>query len=294
MSGSEPNDPMPGIQRSERASDAQFDTGSRMHRRPTTSVSDTLRDLRAKATELFLEQMAILVLANHPGRLPPDAVSANVDAFKSMRNRKELKVWVSDLRMAVEQMRLDFGVNISREQALALMAWIERNIQPNQACYLPAGMLAENLSIYAKLNLPPHARISVDPLCIGRHYPGGFETRLLEASLFEDMCALFNQSHEFFAAIPRSNPSGDTVRKIAAKRHAALMRATVSSAFYFVEAYVNCLATDRVYKKAGQLSEKERTLLTEWDSSKNRVRFVSNQCTTGLYSSFSYCYFRQQ
>jgi hypothetical protein len=157
------------------------------------------------------------------------------------------------------------------------MAWIERTIEPNQACCMPAGMLADDFAIYAKMKLPPHAPVSIDPLCIGLNYPGGFEVRLLEASLFEDMCSLFNQSHECFAAIPRSHSPGAIIRKIVAKRHASLMRSTVSAAFYFVEGYVNCLATDHVHAHGKQLSEKDRVLLTEWDSSRNRYRFVNTR-----------------
>ncbi|MGD0694237.1 MAG: hypothetical protein ABSB82_05230 [Terriglobia bacterium] len=255
----------------------QRDNGSSMSGRPTPSISGTLQDLRAKATDFFREQMAILVLANHPERLSPQQISENVDAIHSMRSRKELKAWISKLRITVEQMRQKFGVRISREQTFAIMDWIHRTAGPNQACYMPAGMLGDYLTMYAEMKLPPHARVSLDPLCIGRDYPGGFEVRVLEASLFEDMCALFNQSQERFAAIPKTRPVGAIDLKIAAKRHAALMRATVSTAFYFVEAYINCLAADHVHKNGGQLSENDRMVLTEWDPSKNRHRLLSTR-----------------
>lgn len=119
--------------------------------------------------------------------------------------------------------------------------------------------------------------MSIDPWCVGRDYPGGFEVRLLEASLFEDMCALYNQAHEAFATIPRSRRPGEMDLKIAKKQHASLMRATVSAAFYFVEGYINCLAADYVHTNGERISEKDRMDLTEWDSSKNRYRSVSTR-----------------
>lgn len=134
---------------------ARSNTGSRMSRSPDPSISGTLPDLRAKASELFLEQMAILVLANHPDRLPPSQVSENIAAIAAMRHHKKLKALISDLRVAVGQFRQNFGVKISREQALSLVAWIQRNAEPSRACYLPAGMLADDLSMYAELKLPP-------------------------------------------------------------------------------------------------------------------------------------------
>jgi hypothetical protein len=221
--------------------------------------------------------MAILVLANRPERLSPRQISENLEAFSSIRSHKELRAWITKLRTAVEQLRQRFGVKISPEQTFALMSWIERNISAGQACYMPVGMLADTLAMYAEMKLPPHARVSLDPLCVGREYPGGFEIRLLEASLFEDMCSLFNESHKCFAAIPRARPAGALDQKIAAKKHAAMARATVSTAFYFVEAYINCLAADHVHTNGSRLSENDRALLTEWDPSKNRYRRLSTR-----------------
>jgi hypothetical protein len=78
-------------------------------------ISGTLQDLRAKATELFMEQMAIAILANHPARLSPEQISENVDHIKAMKNLKELKALMNNLRMAVEEMRKSLGATISRQ-----------------------------------------------------------------------------------------------------------------------------------------------------------------------------------
>ena len=107
------------------------------------------------------------------------------------------------------------------------------------------------------MRIPPHARISVDYLGIGIEYPGGFEVRLLDASLFEDMCALFNNCRRADLDCPRELPPGDIKRKIAAKYHAALKRATISSAFYFVEGYINCLASDFMHDHSDVLTTRK-------------------------------------
>ena len=101
--------------------------------------------------------------------------------------------------------------------------------------------------------------------------------RLLEASLFEDMCALFNSCRDADVQAPRELPVADMTRKIAVKRHAALKRATMSAAFYFVEGYINGLATSFMHGHGNTLDEKEKTLLTEWDASKSRYRSVSTR-----------------
>lgn len=217
----------------------------------------------------------MLVLANHPGRLSLQDVTANVAEIASIQSRKELKELLANLRKMVEQFRSQYGVRASRSQILALVDWIQRNIDPGQACYLPVGMLSNELSLYSDMKLSPHARISIDIDGTWRDYPGGFEVRLLEASLYEDMCSLFNLLHESHKSIPEDRPAGAMDLKIAAKRHVALMRATMSSAFYFVESYVNGLATDYLYNHTEQLTEKDRLLLTEWDSTKSRFRSLS-------------------
>ena len=240
-------------------------------------LSASPKALRAIATELFLEQAAIAVLVNSPERLAPDDVNANVKHIDSLKSTRELSDLISKLRHAVAEMRRNFGVRASRSELLGMIGWLERNTKHPQACYMPMGMISELLSHYDSLDFPPHARIAIDYLGIGRDYPGGFETRLLEASLFEDMCALFNLCKDAEAQIPSNLSIGSIARKVAAKRHAALKRATLSAAFYFIEGFMNCLAVDFVHKSGDSITDKDRAMLTEWDATKNRYRPVSTR-----------------
>jgi hypothetical protein len=248
-----------------------------MRQRSPSTIRGTLKDLRARAADLFRGQAGVAVLVNNPGRFSPQQIADNLETIKSMSDRKELRALLANLRSYVDSMRAEYGVKIKHDEITALLQRIHQSITCGQACYMPVAMLAEVFSYHSQLNLPPHARISLDPLCVARDYPGSFEVRILEASLYEDMCALFNLSQEHYATIPTTQPPGAMDRKLAAKRHLALMRATLSAAFYFVESFVNGLATNYLYNHAGAISEKDRMMLTEWDSSKRRYRFVTTR-----------------
>ena len=240
-------------------------------------VRGTLKDLREQAAALFLEQAAISVLANNPDRFSPQQIQENIEALNSIRNRKELRSLVSRLRSSLDGMRSHYGVMVSRERIFAWIQAIQRIIAPGQVCYVPVGLLAKDLTFYSKMAFPPHTRIRIDPQCVGRDYPNGFEVRSLEVSLYEDMSWLFNLAQECYMGVHSMQPKGETNRKLALKQHAALMRATMSAAFYFVESYINCVAADYLFDHPDVPNEKDKSLLTEWDSTKSRYRFVSTR-----------------
>jgi hypothetical protein len=96
------------------------------------------------------------------------------------------------------------------------------------------------------------------------------EIRIIEAALFEDMCAMFNWAWDL---TPRCIRPAATKRDI--KAAGAARRGTVVAAFYLIEAYLNSLAFDHVANHNDHLSEADLGKLTEWDYGKNRQRFVS-------------------
>jgi hypothetical protein len=53
-----------------------------------------------------------------------------------------------------------------------------------------------------------------------------------------------------------------------------LRRAVVTSAFYFIEGYLNGLAYDFLATNKRSLSEKDLGLLTEWEATKNAPRYA--------------------
>ena len=85
---------------------------------------------------------------------------------------------------------------------------------------------------------------------INRQRAGEFIWFWLEAHVFEDMCALFNQAKEIERGLNRS-----TIGKKEHKTYYSLLRATVLTAFHFVEAYLNGLAFDHCATQHKKINE---------------------------------------
>lgn len=115
--------------------------------------------------------------------------------------------------------------------------------------------------------LPPHGRIGIE---VGGRQSDGrtANTFLLEASLFEDMAALWNAAADATAA---ADSPTSTLRHN--KHAAALRRATTKAAFNLLEGYLNGLALD--IQLTMEVSAKERKLLQEWDDAKDRPARLS-------------------
>jgi hypothetical protein len=88
---------------------------------------------------------------------------------------------------------------------------------------------------------------------------------LPEASLYEDMCFAYNQA---FALVGRTS-------KTELKAHTFYVRTSIISAYNFVESFLNGLAFDLLATCRRTLSQKERDLLSEWDSKNKRQRYVN-------------------
>jgi hypothetical protein len=88
---------------------------------------------------------------------------------------------------------------------------------------------------------------------------------LPEASLYEDMCFAYNQA---LALVGRTT-------KPELKAHTFYVRTSIISAYNFVESFLNGLAFDLLATCRRTLSQKERDLLSEWDSKNKRQRYVN-------------------
>ena len=119
------------------------------------------------------------------------------------------------------------------------------------------------------VDLPEHTRLSFDVAGNqGSGKPG--ELRIIEAALYEDMCAMFNLA---WRLIPLC--SGPNAAKPNIKASAAARRGAILASFYFVEAYLNSIAFDHVVNNESRLSKEDLAKLTEWDAEKKRERLVS-------------------
>jgi hypothetical protein len=166
-----------------------------------------------------------------------------------------------------------FGIKLDQGRLLALLDEIQNSTPRGYACYVPIWRLSEWLSKYDSLGFAPHWRISIDPHCIGRADPGGFEVRVLELTMFEDMASLFNMAKKAHLAIT----AGKTNSKADLKGAFALYRSAVSASFYFVESFMNGLAADHVWQHRGELSPNDLACLTEWDPQRQRRKTLTTK-----------------
>jgi hypothetical protein len=234
--------------------------------------------LRRQATLLFNEQCAIAILGNMPERMDSRERRENVEAL-SEKTTGELRLVVTALRENTQQMRAALGVKLDQAALLALLDHLQNFTEGGCACYVPVWKISEWLSKYDTFGLDPHSRISIDPHCIGRDYPGGFELRQLEVTLFEDMASLFNLAREKYIQTAAMREQA----KVERKRAVALYRAAVSAAFYFVECFMNELAADYVWRNRPRISAHDMAYLTEWDDQRQRARFVSTRDKLVIY-----------
>ena len=120
-------------------------------------------------------------------------------------------------------------------------------------------------------SVPAHAMVLAYLTKPDRHIPAEiFDWKSVEATLFEDMCSLFN------LATDKNERAGAVLHGLRAKKEFdALLRAATSTALYFVEAYLNGLAYDHYFTKKDKLDEDSKKKLTEWDEKRNRPSYLS-------------------
>jgi hypothetical protein len=147
---------------------------------------------------------------------------------------------------------------------------------------MPKWSLEELFTNYASgfpgwQKLPPHTVIPIDRsghldkvMWHGIYFP--------EATLYEDMCAAFNQ-----AARSKELRFQSTATKIQIKTHDMAVRTTILSAYYFVESFLNAIAFDHWHIHKQTLSEEEKDYLLEWDSSRKRTRWLTFEEKTKRY-----------
>lgn len=137
--------------------------------------------------------------------------------------------------------------------------------------YLAETLFAGLPAVISEWNrTPAHTFFGFD---LGGHFNfprNTFEYFLPDLLLYRDMCLAYNN-----AVVMR--PAG-LYQPAEKERHYAYgfyVRASILSAFYFVEAYLNGLAFDFMNRTLGKdLAPRDLDLLTEWDSKRNKEGWV--------------------
>lgn len=175
----------------------------------------------------------------------------------------------------ITELRDLLGAKVPNSQLVELLRLIEA-APVGKALFVPKnvliGLFAHPERTYMPLeSVPAHA--SVVAYWIKPHWHDArekFDWQSVEATLFEDMCSLFN------LAADRNKRTSAVSRDLRTeKEFGALLRGATSTAFYFVEAYLNGLAYDHYLTKKDQLDEDSRKMLTEWDENQKRRSYLS-------------------
>lgn len=224
-------------------------------------------NLRRKMSVLCRNYRAILILTN---RLNCEDRRKLDDTLRSLpqSSRRDIEKHIAKMTPMVVREQRRVGPRVGLNE-------LERWLEPAPGVHLAYIAKVQMLRMFRHYervwpiyaDLPPHAYIGID--VNGVRDKAGLTVRLLEASLFEDMAALWNESTEL-AARPE-------VRKFfgnaTGKRYKAMLRATAKAAFNLLEGYLNGLALDVLLSRP--VTPAEKVTLEEWDRDRNKARSMS-------------------
>lgn len=217
-----------------------------------------------------LEAITVLTASNNAaaGR-EWNELRATVDGLTRNRLDHNLTVTQAELDRLCRILRptrpFDFYVDyvrgarefLANDEQLYLARWV-----------LKAFFAGIEAAIPELIVLPQHATISLD--VHGTNKPGDRgEVRLIEAALFEDMCALFNRA---WCLKPAAE---ERESRAVMKEASAMRRGAILGAFYVLESYLNSLAFDYLVEHADEPWSSDLDRITEWNHSKKRPQLVS-------------------
>lgn len=235
-------------------------------------LKSTVDRLREEALRLLREHEALEFAISPAGRAGREAVE-NTRAAIDAGTRQSLRRYIESVQRHLQERRRTLGVIASPEELIAFVEAAEA--APKGQVALP--FLSELRSFFKDYSLvwpnskrlPAHARIVLDIHGCGADGSSVRGWRLLEASSYEDMAALWNLVHERAKADTSDAPAPEI------KVLHALCRATLAASVYFVEAYLNGLAFDYLVEKNEAVTDDERSVLSDWDFKRDRPRFLS-------------------
>src|ERR1017187_7134630 len=230
-----------------------------------------MSDPRDKAMKTLREYEAILALIN--GLSQPAIQSiASAKARLPLLSKVELRTFTHQTRDTIKEIRHTFKIEAPARELIAILEAVEKSSDEKVQLfpkYVLKGLVGRYDLVMVDFDtLPEHADIHIS---VGKNRePGKVQVYLLEAILFEDMAATFNLCKERRLGFDRDRDSKKTGKTLD-----ALYRATVTTAFYFVESYLNGLAFDYFVKNEKRLTADDKQLLTEWDITRNRAKHLS-------------------
>ncbi len=230
------------------------------------SRKNPTRRLKSKAENLYRRYRAVKVLTNGLSVEERQRMDKSLENIQRMEP-DELRTRLPEIEKETDDLCKLYGV-IGELEDLEKYVGIKEDQPPIR--FLAKFGLEQLFTHYEHRlpmfsDLPPHARIGIE--CQGARDKNQIEVFILEASLFEDMAALWNATLELHQALDLN------YQKEKKKQRDALARATAKAVFNLIEGYLNSLALDILLTKTA--TDKQEVLLTEWDSEESRPKFLS-------------------
>lgn len=226
---------------------------------------------RAKAKQLYREYEAIQTLLNNVTISIKARMKASYEAVDRF-SKSELRRKIHEFEKELRNLRSEFGVKATRKELVKVLQSAEA--KPGLAPYIVKTALVQLIGQYDKrfpgFNiLPEHAYIQIDNGQF-RESQGDFDWILQEASLYEDMCSIFNLAKERNDQLDRKTNPRSMI-----KTANSLARTSIVAAYNFLEAYLKGIAIDHVLINGKLLDQKTTAFLLEWDQPTKRQKFVS-------------------
>jgi hypothetical protein len=226
---------------------------------------------RAKAKQIYREYEAIQTLLNNVTIPIKAKMKASYDAIDRF-GKSELRRKIHELQKELQDLRTEFGVKATRDELVKFLQSAEA--KPGLALHIIKTVLVKLIGKYEKkapdFNIfPEHTYIQIDNGQF-REEQGDFDWILQEASLYEDMCSIFNLAKARNTSLDRKKDLRSTI-----KTASSLARTSIVAAYNFLEAYLKGIAIDHVLLNGQSLDQKTTTFLLEWDQSTKRQKFVS-------------------
>ena len=228
---------------------------------------------RVKYKKLFCEYQAlhvVLQMATISSNRAANQAMAESEKLKKAEIRKRNHI----LESKILEIRQKFGAKVPNSVFVQLAA--KAGAVPGKDFLVPKFYIKEYFKDYGKVLpifdlLPEHASIGFHDGS-ERESVGGIEVYILEVKLYEDMCGLFNLAKEL---VEKIGPNRQGKSKAYSKKLEACCRATATSAYYFIESYLNGLAYDHYVTHKETLDDKTKQILIEWDMQKGCSRYLS-------------------
>jgi hypothetical protein len=228
--------------------------------------------LRQRADRDYKEYRAILILLNALTGHERERIDKTLERLPTL-SRSKLREVYAKVHAQLATLKRKVG---ARADLPAYKELLSKESPPGEILYVPKYEIQKSyfrhyeraFPIFA--SLPPHALIGVDSNAVIRPSKPALNFRLLEATLFEDMALSWNSSVQARVESERAKNT------IANKWFSALLRTTVRSAFFLLDGYIKGLAFDvLIASRPEDLSDEMRTLLEEWDRTRNKPKLLT-------------------